>query len=480
MMKAEQIPGQSGGRTTFSASVPRARILQRKCGCGDASNSGTECEECKKKKLQRRAAAPGPATAPPIVHEVLSSPGQSLDQGTRTFFEPRFGHDFGKVRIHTDEKAAESARAVNALAYTVGRDLVFNQGQFAPTSDSGRQLLAHELTHVVQQSASTGHPSRSSLEIGAEGDFAESQAERNASSIVGFSSSLPLARHAGIRKLQRQVGSGTDDQSKKPTKPLIPIGDDWSFDPKLNTPLGSGSLEDAHKAYDSLTNKEKPKDLTCPIGWVKMRDGRCCEGKADATGSTVNLTKCCAPSQLTAMGVCCPPDQTAEKLGCKKNPLPTPQMPGPKPPTTAPQGGPFQLQPPSAPVRFGTIESETLDNFDLNSPRVPSGNKDRLDHLASLLNIYREVEVHIEGHTDGSGTEAINKSLSNARAEEVKAQLIRRHVINPGRLKTEGFSATQPVVPPQSPTAVEPKNRRVDVWYHIPPSEPGLRSKVNP
>jgi hypothetical protein len=65
--------------------------------------------------------------------------------------EPRFGHDFSGVRVHTDAQAAESARAVNALAYTVGRDVVFGAGQFAPQSPAGRRLMAHELTHVVQQ-----------------------------------------------------------------------------------------------------------------------------------------------------------------------------------------------------------------------------------------------------------------------------------------------------------------------------------------
>jgi len=66
--------------------------------------------------------------------------------------EPRFGHDFSQVQVHTDEKAADSARSVNALAYTVGRDVVFGTGQYAPETTAGKRLLAHELTHVVQQS----------------------------------------------------------------------------------------------------------------------------------------------------------------------------------------------------------------------------------------------------------------------------------------------------------------------------------------
>jgi hypothetical protein len=78
-------------------------------------------------------------------------PGQPLDEGTRTFFEPRFGLDFSQGRLHVDAQAAESARSVNALAYTVGRNVVFGAGQYDPHSMSGRRLLAHELSHVVQQ-----------------------------------------------------------------------------------------------------------------------------------------------------------------------------------------------------------------------------------------------------------------------------------------------------------------------------------------
>src|SRR5262249_7374816 len=89
--------------------------------------------------------------APPIVHDVLRSSGQALDAATRSYFEPRFGRDFSGVRVHVGRKAAESARAVNALAYAVGSSLVFGEGQYAPGAASGKALLAHELTHVVQQ-----------------------------------------------------------------------------------------------------------------------------------------------------------------------------------------------------------------------------------------------------------------------------------------------------------------------------------------
>ena len=116
-------------------------VLQRKCD---------KCRE-EEKILQRSSVGSAPETVPPIVHEVLRSTGQPLDRETRAFFEPRFGYDLSHVRVHTDAKATESARAVNALAYTVGHDVVFGNEQYSPGTSVGRGLLAHELTHVVQQ-----------------------------------------------------------------------------------------------------------------------------------------------------------------------------------------------------------------------------------------------------------------------------------------------------------------------------------------
>ncbi|HWO02500.1 MAG TPA: DUF4157 domain-containing protein [Blastocatellia bacterium] len=96
-----------------------------------------------------------PTAVPPIVHEVLRSPGQPLDPASRLFMEPRFGYDFSNLRLHTDVKAGESAQAIGAAAYTVGNNLVFGAGEFNPRNGEGRRLIAHELTHVVQQSNGT-------------------------------------------------------------------------------------------------------------------------------------------------------------------------------------------------------------------------------------------------------------------------------------------------------------------------------------
>ncbi len=137
--------------------LPGTGKIQRKCACGNHTLAGGECAECHKKRLQGKAPNHHePDTAPPIVHEVLRSSGQPLDPATRAFMEPRFGRDFSGVRVHTDGKAAQSAQSVNALAYTVGQDVVFDNGQYMPKTDRGRRLLAHELTHVMQQTRSGG------------------------------------------------------------------------------------------------------------------------------------------------------------------------------------------------------------------------------------------------------------------------------------------------------------------------------------
>jgi outer membrane protein OmpA-like peptidoglycan-associated protein len=101
----------------------------------------------------RLTGADGGGEAPPIVHAALRSPGRPLDMPTRAFMESRFNHDFSQVRVHTDPLAAESARAMGALAYTAGQHLVFAPGRYSPASQGGRKIIAHELAHEVQQQA---------------------------------------------------------------------------------------------------------------------------------------------------------------------------------------------------------------------------------------------------------------------------------------------------------------------------------------
>jgi len=168
--------GNQAVQRLINSSLIQAKLnVQRKC---------TECEEKEAEgpALQRSATDSGPtASAPSIVQDVLRSPGQPLDASTRSFMEPRFGHDFSGVRIHTDKKASDSARSVNARAYTVGRDVVFGEAGYAPGSSEVRKLLAHELTHTIQQGASN------------------SLVSRDAAPTVGVSQPPMIARYAPIR-----------------------------------------------------------------------------------------------------------------------------------------------------------------------------------------------------------------------------------------------------------------------------------------
>lgn len=122
-----------------------------------------------------RCRAPGTnaTQVPPIVDSVLRTPGQPLDAATRAYFGPRFGHDFSRVRVHADQAAAASARALNAHAYTVDLDVVFDRDRYAPATREGQRLLAHELTHVAQH------------EYGARGGAVLRQVNRSGLGVIG-------------------------------------------------------------------------------------------------------------------------------------------------------------------------------------------------------------------------------------------------------------------------------------------------------
>jgi hypothetical protein len=141
---ADQVMGMSEPGAPLASRVPQ---VSRKCAA---------CEEEEANMLQPKPLGPAGAAAgeaPASVHDALRSPGRPLDSDTLGFMERRFERDFRHVRIHTDEAAAESAQAIDALAYTVGDRIVFGPGRYVPRTAEGRRLIAHELTHTIQQGA---------------------------------------------------------------------------------------------------------------------------------------------------------------------------------------------------------------------------------------------------------------------------------------------------------------------------------------
>lgn len=141
---------------------------------------------------------------PSLVKDVVNSGGGAPLAGqTRDLMESRLGADFGDVRIHTDSKASESARSVQAHAYTVGNDVVFQSGKYEPESDSGKRMLAHELTHVVQQRSGPvdGTPAPGGIKISHPSDSFEQAAESSANrAMIG---AAPLASAAAPSSAQR-------------------------------------------------------------------------------------------------------------------------------------------------------------------------------------------------------------------------------------------------------------------------------------
>lgn len=114
-----------------------AGVVQR-CGCGKSADATGECEECKAKKNA-------------VAQQSVKSAGNELDASTRGFMESKFDQDFSKVRVHTDADAASASQQLGANAYTVGQHIGFAEGKYNPDTADGRKLLAHELTHTVQQ-----------------------------------------------------------------------------------------------------------------------------------------------------------------------------------------------------------------------------------------------------------------------------------------------------------------------------------------
>ncbi len=184
----------------------QAPALQRRCACGGTPGPDGECAACKAKRLQRSAIGAAPEVAPPIVHDVLRSSGRPLPASLRSEMGARYGHDFSRVQVHTDARAGESADAVGALAYTVGRDLVFGSGRYAPASPQGKALIAHELTHVVQQR--DAGPPAGTIPIGPESGPEEREAERAAAVPAGVSpsSASPVSLSPARQAVQRVAG----------------------------------------------------------------------------------------------------------------------------------------------------------------------------------------------------------------------------------------------------------------------------------
>jgi hypothetical protein len=141
---ADQVMRTPEGTSARPRPTPLGQAIQRKCSA---------CEDEERGTIQREGGhdVSLPTGTPAAIDSLRSSGGSPLPASVRSFFEPRFGHDFSAVRVHTDQRAGQTARGLQARAFTIGRDVVFGAGEYQPDTSAGRRLLAHELVHVMQQ-----------------------------------------------------------------------------------------------------------------------------------------------------------------------------------------------------------------------------------------------------------------------------------------------------------------------------------------
>jgi Domain of unknown function (DUF4157) len=174
--------------------------------------------------LQRSAGNQGVTAAlqdeePSPVHDVIGSGGgQPLDSAVRADMEARLGHDFGDVRVHDDTRAAESAKAVNAHAYTVGPNIVFQRDHYDPSSEAGRVTLAHELTHVIQQRSGPvdGSPAPGGIRVSDPSDRFEREAAANAERVMSAPALAPaVAADSGASSLAPPVQRQEEEQEEE-------------------------------------------------------------------------------------------------------------------------------------------------------------------------------------------------------------------------------------------------------------------------
>ena len=257
---------------TASLLPPVHGILQRKCACGNDTIAGGECAECKQKTQALQRASLGSqergmvrdGEIPPIVHEVMRSPGRPLDVATRAFMEPRFERDFSQVRLHTGAKAAESARAVNALAYTMGQNVVFGTGQYQPAGAAGMHLIAHELAHVVQQGR--GLHARSSGVMPAN-DAAEQEAEASATKVMAGHSVGQLTDCG--QSIQRQVSPDDFSEVLKNAEEAVAAAKRET----QNTPPGGPPKAPLVVACDDVQRKLATNAFANASSWVNRAIG---------------------------------------------------------------------------------------------------------------------------------------------------------------------------------------------------------------
>jgi hypothetical protein len=451
------------------------------------------------------------AEAPSTVHEALRSTSRPLDPDVRAFMEPRFGHDFSQVRLHSGTAAAESARTLNAHAYTVGDDIVFGSGKLAPATKDGSRLLAHELTHVVQQGQGVQLIQRDE----SSGGDPVATGEEIEKALVNYLHGAWDAQGGRSLKVDRDVQTAVSKLAGTFTavdsKDLLRLSIE-EFAKNAGKVLGG----DIPRSQMMHLYKIPEKKRVPSKSWVEKKKDAAKEalGKVGKTPEDVRAPNESAypPGGKPDMGGDSPgqhsvPPQAIDPIGeridkatggsIKKNPPPskpqgtpagnqdsdTADVPAPigiSPRRFEDPTGPFLRSPVSSPPTLdlgeslaesasplvaASIGSVTIDGFVTGKADIPGGKVESLSSTAKiivvLLKRYPASTIRITGHTDGVGKEDDNQRLGQRRADSAQAFLV-THGIPSEAIRTQSAGATQLLVNTKN---AEPKNRRVEILF---------------
>lgn len=457
-----------------TADVKRTGSLQRRCN------------KCRKgRRLQRSKIGSLPDFAPPVVNEAIASPGRPMDASTLQFMQSRLGHDFSRVRIHTGGKAAESAHAVNAQAYTVGRDVVFADGRYSPATSDGRGLLAHELVHTIQQSEN-----RAVRPLMDEDPALERQADRLSLGLTHAGSSIAEITAGRIHSIQRKIA--VNDPTAQPAKApsgetnekivkdyvtklcpdftvkggdVVPNAASFCADvSKSSAPVSCQCLCDMHSLTDPATG-------TAIIWTIDVNDNDW--PHTDPTTKTVTVHSPFSGLEFGAWASGPPPHRMIEQnwlvLGHElcghaalfatgAHPTGPPPKHGGRPSHDVTVKIENKIAAEHAisstdlrglfgdPHHGESFAKVTVSQFPLNSSDVtalPASEKRNLD-IAEAFIKSAAVMMDVVGHSDDTGgSAATNMSISRKRAQAVKKNLVDRIISKDRFLSTTGVGSSE-------------------------------------
>lgn len=415
------------------------------------------CQECQEEeRLQPKAAISSNqnsllqlSSSTPLIKER----GQPMPQAMRTFFDPRFGLAFDGVRIHTNSQANAVAESVNARAFTLGQDIVFGAGEYQPHSSGGKQLIAHELTHVAQQNGMTGNGLPTPV------------IQREDGPSVPGNSELPNECNLDILRLIRLI------RGERDVKTALRVIRCCVDVPSLGRGCSDQAVKAACKLFPNLCGSRGTSgtQIQCPPGFRpgKSSDfqGKCCRGKVVIESDR----DCCLPRQIAVNAInprCCPPSQmpNGARTDCVNlPPMPISPIPVPQPST-----------PPSIP-RLSPITTFFFFNSTIRRPES-NANFDRV--LFLLQNIPR-LQVQLIGHASTEGSEGFNLRLGQRRADAMATQLVLQG-IDSSRIETLSLGESAPAIPEPTEKGrallpgleeIRNQNRRVEAIFIDPEGE---------